>query len=91
MATLYTFMGGLLAMGFSVGGFYFLKFWRRTGDRVFLCFGAAFLLFAFGHALGAFLAIPDNHAWSYLPRLAAFLLIMVAIVTKNLNGGRSKQ
>jgi len=84
MGTVYTFIGGLVTMGFAVGGFYFLKFWRRTKDGVFLSFGAAFLLLAFSAAIGAFFSKADNHAWSYLPRLIAFVLIITAIVSKNL-------
>ena len=89
MATVYTFIGGLVAMGFSVCGFYFLKFWRRTRDGVFLSFGLAFLLLAFSAGIGAFLAKADDHAWSYLPRLLAFLLIITAIASKNLGGSES--
>ena len=88
MATVYTFIGGLATMGFTMGGFYFLKFWRRTRDGVFLSFGLGFLLLAFSAAIGAFLSKADDHAWSYLPRLLAFLLIITAIVSKNLGGTR---
>ena len=91
MGTVYTFIGGLLTMGFAMGGFFFLKFWRKTGDGVFVAFGAAFLLLAFSHAMGAFATGPDNHAWSYLPRLVAFLLIIGAIVSKNLENRRPRQ
>ncbi|MFZ1988502.1 MAG: DUF5985 family protein [Alphaproteobacteria bacterium] len=91
MGTAYTFIGGLLTMGFTMGGFYFLKFWRRTRDSVFLSFGAAFLLLAFSHAMGAFIGKADNHAWSYLPRLLAFLLIITAIVSKNLGSSERSE
>jgi hypothetical protein len=91
VGTVYTFIGGLLTMGFAMGGFFFLKFWRRTKYTVFLSFGVAFLLFAFSHGLGAFIGGADNHAWSYIPRLLAFLLIIAAIVSKNLVGGKPKQ
>ena len=86
MASVYTFVGGLLTMGFVMCGFYFVKFWRRSRDGVFLSFGFAFLLLAFSSGIGAFLTRADNHAWSYLPRLLAFVLIIAAILSKNLQG-----
>ena len=91
MGTVYTFIGGLVTMGFAMGGFYFLKFWRRSKDSVFLSFGLAFMLLAFSAGIGAFLSVADNHAWSYLPRLAAFLLIITAIISKNLSGNKRSE
>ena len=91
MGTVYTFIGGLVTMGFAMGGFYFLKFWRRTGDSVFVGFGAAFLLLSFSHGIGSFMTKPDDHAWTYVPRLLAFLLIITAIVARNLgSNGRGE-
>jgi len=34
---------------------------------------------------------PDDHAWTYVPRLLAFLLIITAIVARNLgSNGRGE-
>jgi hypothetical protein len=43
-------IAGALAMGFLIAGLFFLKFWRRTGDGLFLAFAAAFGLLAVGNA-----------------------------------------
>ena len=83
LATYYVFFSGAIAMGFAIAGLFFLRFWRRTGDRFFLAFAGAFWLMMLQSAtvLGN---IPDeSRNWTYLLRLAAFILIIVAIVLKN--------
>jgi hypothetical protein len=62
----------------------FLRFWRQTTDRLFLLFALAFALF--GANLLLLAAINPAHESRhliYLIRLAAFLLIIIAIVDKN--------
>jgi hypothetical protein len=79
----YPFFSGASAMGFAVAGLFFLRFWRRTGDRFFLAFAGAFWLMMLQSAT-AIGNIPDeSRSWTYLLRLAAFILIIVAIVLKN--------
>jgi hypothetical protein len=80
------FVDGATFMGFAVGGLFFLRFWRRTGDRFFIAFAGAFWLLALQSAtvLGN---IPDEaRSWTYLLRLGAFLLIIAAIMLKNRRG-----
>jgi hypothetical protein len=80
------FFSGAVAMGFAVAGLFFLRFWRRTGDRLFLAFAGAFWLMM----LQAITVLDDlgdeSRSWTYLLRLAAFTLIIVAIVLKNRRG-----
>jgi hypothetical protein len=38
----YDFVAGAVTMGFAVAGLFFLRFWRRTTDGLFLAFAAAF-------------------------------------------------
>ena len=79
------FVTGLVAMGFAVAGLFFLSFWRRSGDRLFLAFAAAFWLMALNQGLVAVLDIPrEEQSRIYLLRLAAFVLIIVAILGKNM-------
>jgi hypothetical protein len=82
--TLFDFLSGAITMGFLVAGFFFLRFWKRTRDALFLTFAAAFWLLGLGQALLAFTAIPvEERSWLYLLRLAAFSLILVSIWRKN--------
>jgi hypothetical protein len=79
------FISGMIAMGFAIAGLFFLRFWRRTGDGLFAAFGAAFWLLALNQALVALLGIPrEELSGVYLIRLAAFVLIILAILAKNL-------
>lgn len=78
------FVSGLITMGYLIAGLFFLRFWVRTGDRLFAAFAAAFWLLAANQALVAVVGVPrEEHTWFYLLRLAAFLLIIGAVVGKN--------
>ena len=41
-----TFLAGAIVAGFAVAGLFFLKFWRRPHDQLFLAFTGAFWLLA---------------------------------------------
>ena len=78
------FLSGAITMGFIVAGLFFLRFWRRTRDTLFVAFALAFWLLGLGQALLSFTDIPvEERSWLYLLRLAAFLLILVSIWRKN--------
>ena len=80
-----TFVGGALTLGFLAVGLFFLKFWRRTGDGLFAAFAVAFALLAANQAVPVLAGIPsENQGYVYLLRLAAFVLIIAAILRKNL-------
>lgn len=82
--TFYDFLSGAVALGFFVCGLFFLKFWRRTSDGLFLAFAIAFGLLGLGQSILALASIPTEERGSlYLIRLAAFALILFAIVRKN--------
>lgn len=84
METVFDFLSGAITMGFLVAGFFFLRFWKRTRDSLFLAFAAAFWLLGLGQALLALTDIPvEERSWLYLLRLAAFSLILVSIWRKN--------
>jgi hypothetical protein len=85
----FEFSAGLITMGFLVAALFFFRFWRRTGDRLFVTFGWAFLLFALNQALVALSGLPREEAsWFYLLRLAGFGLIIYAIAAKNTRAPR---
>jgi hypothetical protein len=84
MTMLATFMAGAIVAGFAFAGLFFLKFWKRTHDELFLAFTGAFWLLGLGQALLTFADIPlEERSWIYLLRLAAFILILTAIWRKN--------
>ncbi|WP_395645226.1 DUF5985 family protein [Terricaulis sp.] len=80
-----SFISGAIAMGFVVCSVFFLRFWRRTKDGLFLAFSLAFLLLALCQALTTMLGLPlEERSWIYLLRLAAFTLLIGAILAKNM-------
>ena len=84
MATLIDFLSGAVTFGFIVAGLFFLRFWKRTRDGLFVAFALAFWLLGLTQALLAFTDIPvEERSWLFLLRLAAFLLILISIWRKN--------
>ena len=82
--TLYDFLSGAVSLGFFACGLFFLRFWNRTHDGLFLAFAIAFALLGTGQAVLALASIPTEERGSlYLIRLTAFLLILFAIYRKN--------
>lgn len=85
-------VSGAIIMGYGVACLFFLKFWRRTRDRLFLAFAAAFFLMGATPFLTVALDIPrEEQSPFYLLRLAAFVIIAGAIVFKSIgrNAGDS--
>lgn len=81
---LYDFLAGAIMFGFLVAALFFLRFWRRTGDGLFLAFAIAFALLGVGQAVQALASIPqEERSYIFLIRLAAFTIIIAAVVRKN--------
>jgi hypothetical protein len=79
------FLAGAAALGYAVAAVFFLRFWRTTRDRLFLAFAAGFFLLAANQVLAALLEAGDERtAYVYSLRVLGFLLILWAIVDKNL-------
>ena len=84
-ATLSAFTSGVIAMGFFVSCLFFIRFWQRTRDDLFLAFASAFALLALAQTLSVLLGLPlEERSWLFLLRLAAFSLLALAILMKNL-------
>ena len=78
------FLAGAITMGFVVAGLFFLRFWTRTRERLFLAFAFAFWLLGSAQAVLTFADIPvEERSWIYLLRLAAFSLILFSVWAKN--------
>jgi hypothetical protein len=75
-----SFISGVLVTSYLVAGIFFLRFYRQSQDRLFVFFAVAFCILA-AQRLG--LALLGEQTWLYGVRVAAFLLILVAILDKN--------
>ena len=83
------FLAGAVTLGYIVAAAFFLRFWRRTADRLFLAFAAAFVLFALNQALAyAFTVVLEPASLVYALRVLGFLIIIGAIVDKNTRADR---
>jgi len=88
MNPFYTLFPGAAMMGAFVSGLFFLRFWNKTQDRLFLIFALAFSLMGLerfvltwkGELQG------EQSAPIYLIRLASFLMILYGIWDKNRPG-----
>jgi hypothetical protein len=84
------FIPGLLTAGFLVAALFFVKFYARTRDALFVAFAVAFSLFAAEQALVGFWGLAsEDRTWFYLLRFAGFVLIIIGVLAKN--RGPSKQ
>jgi len=75
---------GAIAMACLTASLFFLRFWKTTRDRFFLFFALSFLLQGLSRilmGLGAYSSENESHI--YLIRLAAFMIILIAIIDKN--------
>jgi hypothetical protein len=79
------FLAGAVTLGYAAAAVFFVKFWRRTNDRLFLAFSAAFTLLAVNQVLAALIEAGDERTpFVYSLRVLGFALILWAIVDKNL-------
>jgi hypothetical protein len=86
------FFAGMITMGYFVASAFFFRFWTRTSDGLFIAFSVAFLLLAISSALTSLLSLPfEERSWLYLLRFAAFVLLIFAILGKNLRGGGGRE
>lgn len=77
------FLLGVIATSSLIAGVFFLKFWKKTRDSLFLAFGLAFVE-GLNRCAVLFLAKPNEGSpYIYIVRLLAFLLILAAILHKN--------
>lgn len=71
-------------MGYAVVAVFFLRFWNASRDRLFGMFSFAFLLLAFQRmAITLTRGAMEDQTIFYMMRLAAFVVIIIAIIDKN--------
>jgi hypothetical protein len=87
MTGLVHFLAGAVTGTYAIAAVFFLKFWRRTRDRLFLSFATAFLLLAANQVVVDGMAVSgERRSLAYLLRVLGFFLILYAIVDKNRRG-----
>jgi len=86
----YAFLSGMICAGCLVAGLFFLKFWHRTRDALFVFFCAAFWILALERVvLVYFQNNNDFRPVVYLMRVVACGFITVGIGLKNRNTPRA--
>jgi hypothetical protein len=86
MSTVRIFLSGMATMGFIVAAMFFLRYWHRAQERLFLFFGAAFFLLAINQALITLSSVSNEEmGWAFLFRVVAFGGLIVGIVVKNID------
>lgn len=92
-----SFLSGIYMATFAASGVIFLKFYKASGDRFFKLFSYACWAIAlervailfFTHVSANYLE-PETQSWVYLFRLAAFVIILFAIVDRNRRNSNTK-
>jgi hypothetical protein len=80
---------GAIACASFIAALLFWRYWRSSGDRFFLLLGASFLVEALNRVHMALRpATTEGEPITYLVRLLAYGLILVAIWDKNRQGRR---
>ncbi len=86
-----TFLLGAMAMACGVAALFFFRFYRDTRDRLFLYFGLSFVIEAINRTIFALADLAREDAPTYyIVRLVSYLLILWAILEKNLRRGGSR-
>lgn len=89
---MYGFITGAIAMAHLAASLFFLKFWKKSSDRLFLFFALAFGILGVNRIGLAFVNEGQEFYYTglYILRLIAFLLILFAIIDKNRAGRASR-
>jgi hypothetical protein len=76
-------MNGAITVCCAVIGLFFLRFWRKSRDRLFILFAIAFWVLGVNRIALTFVQADETRTYLYIVRLIAFLIILIAIVDKN--------
>jgi hypothetical protein len=77
------FLSGAIFGAYLVVTLFFVKFWQKNKDPLFLRFSLAFLLLGIERLATLFTAGSDLFPYIYTIRLFACLIIIYAIIMKN--------
>jgi hypothetical protein len=77
-------LSGALLFAYAIAGVHFLRFWKRTDDRLFVHFVIAFWLFALNQLVSSVPVIANQTSgYEYVLRVLGFIVIIVGIIDKN--------
>jgi hypothetical protein len=78
------FLAGAAIISLLVIALFFIRFWKKTHDRLFLFFASAFFVLMSERIVRALMPVETEWApYVYTVRLVAFVLIIVGVVDKN--------
>jgi len=78
------FLSGAVTLAYFLAGLFFLRFWRKTKERLFLHFAIAFWLFMLNQvAVSIAEASDEQSGYYYVLRVLGFTLILFSILDKN--------
>ena len=78
------FLSGCVSFGFLIGALFFLRFWKKTSDRLFLAFAIAFALMSLNQVLAQVIGAADERVgYTYVLRVVGFVIILAGILEKN--------
>jgi hypothetical protein len=77
------FMRGAIVVACAAIGFFFLRFWRRSGDRLFVYFAITFWVLGVDWFALAWVPRDEPHNALFLLRLLAFVVLLLGIWDKN--------
>lgn len=84
MESVEAFLAGAVVVASTIASLFFLRFWLRTRDSLFVWFSIAFAIEAASRCILTFQLTPDeSEPLFYLPRLIGFSLIGLAVLQKN--------
>jgi hypothetical protein len=84
LGTLHSFLVGASTIGFFAVAVFFLRFWRETGERLFVLFAVAFAALAINRGLLGLTAFgQETRPYIYVVRLVAYVVIGWAVIDKN--------
>lgn len=77
------FLLGAVVMACLIIGLFFLRFWRKSRDRLFVYFALTFWLLGAGWLCLAFVTRDETRLLLYMLRLVAFAVLLLGIWDKN--------
>ncbi|MFT3786908.1 MAG: DUF5985 family protein [Tepidisphaeraceae bacterium] len=84
-----SFILGAVTVACAVIGLFFLRFWTRTHDRLFLLFAIAFWMLGANWLALSCVQTDEVRTALYVVRMLAFTLILIAVIDKNRVSRRS--